>query len=375
MAADFVINQFATRNVSTESRADSASQVGRLSGLQVREAPTAQSLLSDAAEELTFSVDNTEELELKERPQKESAKDEGLLEKVKLYRELMWSQRSLKDKLGALRRFLETNRDPGAALQKAREHFPDPTQAWAALKSIQEEMEREGAPPEVRRAVEEALATLEAEDGPRIRAGLEGALAGAAYPGLGSPLDLGESYRQVSCDFRGPVDMLEHVLEKFGPDRFEEAMDFLSKSLASDLGSAGDGPEKAHLETVGRGLGQVRILKSAHALSERLLDRWSRVHGVAGGDLTPMDVLREVMSMGRESYLPQSRLEALAGRARPPDLEREVLFLQEFLSTARSFSPQLFEGPENRMKFIAALQETVDAAIAREDAYLASLEE
>ena len=51
-----------------------------------------------------------------------------------------------------------------------------------------------------------------------------------------------------------------------------------------------------------------------------------------------------------------------------------MLFLQELLNTTRSFAPSLFDGNEGRMKVLDAVQDAVDAAIAEEDAWLASQE-
>lgn len=64
---------------------------------------------------------------------------------------------------------------------------------------------------------------------------------------------------------------------------------------------------------------------------------------------------------------------ALISKAKAPDIEREVLFLQELLNMTRNLPVQLFDGEQGRMKVIDAVQESVDAAIRREDEYLASL--
>jgi type III secretion protein W len=156
------------------------------------------------------------------------------------------------------------------------------------------------------------------------------------------------------------------VLEKYGADGFEAGLDFLFRSLASDLESDQKSHEKAHLEAVGASLGKARIVNGAHALIVRLLDRWQGVHGIRG-EWTPMSFLQEVLRLQKNNYLAARDIDALLAKAKAPDIEREVLFLQEFLGTSRNFSPLFFEGDEGRMKFIAAAQESLDAAITRED--------
>ena len=58
----------------------------------------------------------------------------------------------------------------------------------------------------------------------------------------------------------------------------------------------------------------------------------------------------------------------------PPDIEHEVLFLQELLNTVRKFPVPLFDDENGRMTVMDAVQSAVDQAIEREDEYLASLE-
>ncbi|MDR3159371.1 MAG: TyeA family type III secretion system gatekeeper subunit, partial [Zoogloeaceae bacterium] len=112
----------------------------------------------------------------------------------------------------------------------------------------------------------------------------------------------------------------------------------------------------------------------AHALLVRFLERWHGVHGVQG-EWTPMSLLQEVLRMKKNHYLASRDIDGLLAKAKAPDIEREVLFLQEFLGASRGFSPLFFEGDEARMKFIAAAQESLDLAIAREDEALLAQKE
>ncbi|MDR3037791.1 MAG: TyeA family type III secretion system gatekeeper subunit, partial [Candidatus Adiutrix sp.] len=147
------------------------------------------------------------------------------------------------------------------------------------------------------------------------------------------------------------------------------------RSLADDL--AADQPSQGteHLEAVGAGLGQARVLNGAHALATSLTDRWAKVHQVTDSQLRPLGLVREFLTAKNQRFFSADDLAPLVRAARPPDIEKEVLFLQELLGTVRRFSPQFFDGPENRMKVMAAVQEAVDQAVAREDEYLAGLEE
>ena len=140
--------------------------------------------------------------------------------------------------------------------------------------------------------------------------------------------------------------------------------------MAADMPSM----DKSHLEHVNAGLGELRSLQSARGLCARLLERWSSVHGVTNCPLDDMTLLGKMIELRKEAFVSGTRLARLADEAAAPDIERKVLFLQELLNTTRSFAPSLFDGNEGRMKVLDAVQDAVDAAIAEEDAWLASLE-
>ncbi|MDR2786891.1 MAG: type III secretion system gatekeeper subunit SctW [Candidatus Accumulibacter sp.] len=341
---------------------------GSLAGYQVKVAESPLASLTDAAEELTFGVDNTKELTLKERKTKEDG-GARFLERVAEYQALMEKTRG-QDAIKHLYAFLKDNHDPRAALAKAREWSGgDPGMAWAALKGAREAL-RDEADEAALAAIDTALAQLEESDGPAIRAGIQGTLEAERHSAPGESFEAGAIYRQAVCDTHENLeDMFAFVMEKYGEEGFEAGLDFLFRSLAADLASDQRSHEKTHLEAVGASLGRARILNGAHALVGRFLERCRAVHGI-GCEWTPTDFLKEVITLQKNHFLAARDINTLIGKASPPDIEHEVLFFQELLGTSRSFSPLLFENAEERMKFIGAVQESVDAAIAREDEIL-----
>jgi type III secretion protein W len=343
--------------------------VGNLAGYQEKASADPLASLADAAEELTFGVDNTKELTLKERKAK-ADKAASFLEKVEKYQALM-EKAAGQDKLESLYVFLKNNRDPQAALAKAKEWAgQDPALAWAALKEAREALKSE-APAAALEAIDAALEALEKDEGPAIRAGIQGALEAENHPALGEPFALGATYRQAVCDSHENLDELfSFVLEKYGEEGFEAALDFLFRSLACDLESDQRSHDKAHLETVGAGLGRARVLNGAHALIDRFLERCRSVHGLDCA-WTSMSFLKDALALKKNHFLAARDIDGLLAKAKAPDIEREVLFLQELLSTSRNFSTLFFENAEERIKFIGAVQESVDAAIVREDEALA----
>lgn len=366
--------QTAIQNGVVDVRGDGqrgATGTGALGGYAVTVAEDPVSLLADSAEELTFGVDNGKELELKERKAK-NGPGTALLEKVAQYQALM-EQAGRSDNLKRLVDFLRDNRDPKMALAKAREWFGgDPSEAWAALKWARDELQ-DDAPDAALQAIDAALAQLEDEDGARIRAGIFGAVeAGALGAAAGEPFAAGAIYREAACELHdSPEAMFAFIMDEYGPENFETGLDFLFRALAGDLASDEPSHGTTHLEAVGASLGQARILNGAHTLLARLLERWTGVHGIADAQWQPMSLLKEMLDLKADSYLSARSLDTVLRGACAPDAEREVLFMQELLNTARSFSPLFFDGLEGRARFIDAVQEAVDEAVAREDEWLA----
>ncbi|MDR3054889.1 MAG: TyeA family type III secretion system gatekeeper subunit [Zoogloeaceae bacterium] len=371
--ADIGIHQSVVAQSQTASAvlsASAAKEVGSLAGFQISLANDPLSTLADSAEELTFGVDNTKELALKERKLKE--RGGSLIERVKHYQELMdqsWKQKDA----NLLLTFLRNNRSAQTALARVMEWAGgDPSEAWAFLKKTAEDL-RKDAPAAALSAIDEAIAQLEQKEGSRLRAGILGTLEAATSSTFGDAAAEGAAYQHVACDlFDKPEAMFDFILEKYGMGNFDAGLDFLLRALASDLAIDEPSHGKAHLEAVGAGLGQARVLNGAYALTGRLLDRWEQVHGIKEATHTPMSLLKELLRLKQDRYISAASLEPLLAAAKAPDIEREVLFAQELLATSRSLSPLFFDGLENRMKFIDAVQEAVDKAVLREDEWLAS---
>ena len=368
MPIDAIQNPFGS--YAAQGAAPAAAESGRFMGCAVQVAPTPEELLADAAEELSFSADTTDDFELEERKEKDKSM-QAQTERVRLYQELM-HQAGKSEQMGKLRDSLRAREDSRRALDKAREFFPDPSDAWAALLEIRDELKKSGADPALVRDLEDAASEMEERDGAAIRAGIQGALTAGGYDDVGTADALRDLYRQTACSFTSVGDVFENIQSEHGGD-FDRAMDFLFSALSADIASDSPSMGRAHLEGVHESLGKVRLTQSAYRLCQSMLQRWEDVHGIKNvqNGLTAMQLLKDVLSFKEMRFLGGVHIEPLLQKAHAPDIEHEVLFLQELLSTARSFPVALFDDEQGRMKVMDAVQEAVDQAIAREDEYLA----
>ena len=352
---------------------DTSSVKGSFMGNAVVQQPSPESLLADAAEELTFSADTTDDFELEERKERDKIK-KFEEDRVRLYQELM-HEAGKSEQLNQMRDSLRNRADSRRALDKAREYFPDPSDAWAALMQMRDELRAEGADKALLGDVEAALAEMDEKEGPAVRAGIQGALAASGFGELGGSDDMRDFYRRTVCEFSSVNEVFAHVMEKYGGD-FDKAMDFLFSALSADMASDEPSMGIRHLESVHDTLGKVRLTQSAYRLCETLVDRWHRVHDVPvrEGGLTAMELLGDIVGLREKRFIGSAQIEAILAKAGAPDIEREVLFLQELLGTTRKFPSALFDDDQGRMKVLDAVQDAVDRAVEREDEYLAQQE-
>ena len=374
MAVDLSVHSFRPGTHGTSgglSGAEGAAGIFMGNAASVVRDPT--SLLADSTEELTFSVDTTDEFELSEREEDDKAM-KAKEERVKLYQELM-RQAGKTEEMHQMADRLRASRTKSDVARQIRERFPDPSDAYAALEFALEAMESEGASPESLQAVRDARDELLAEEGPTVRAGMQAMLSARGYGDLDAGDALRGLYRSTVCDFPGVNEMFGYILEKYGPDKFGQAMDFLTRALGADMAADTPSMEKKHLESVNANLGLVRQIQSAHALCEKVMDRWRTAHGIENCSLDARTLLGRVLALRGENFLSAAHFDRIAAEAGPPDIEREVLFLQDLMQMVRSLPSQLFDGNSGHMKVLDAVQDAVDAAIEREDAYYAGQED
>lgn len=337
-------------------------------GHAVAEVESPLSILADAAEEIGFAVDRTKDYELTQRKERE-ASDAGrkLLEQ---YRRVMQSvnAQALNSCIEQLRR----SYDAQSMRRAIEEAFKDPTDAWAAFEAAAEAFESDPAVSlEQKRALSAAKDAFLAENGKAARLGLQGALAQSGYPEVGGAEAARSFYRSAVGEFSSVKEVFADIQKQYGDD-FDKAMDFLFAALSADISSDMPSMEKTHLENVHQKLGLVRLAKSAYLECADVMKRWTSVHGVKQSGLDAMGLLGSLLELQGRSFVSAGDFDRIAMKAGAPDIEREVLFRQDLLSALRRFPTALFNDEEGFVKVADACQSSLDAAIEREDEWLAS---
>lgn len=364
-------NAFQTGASQAATAAAGEAAKGVFMGHAVATVESPESLLADAAEELTFSVDTTDKFSIRDRKERDSSRIGRKL--LELYRVLM-ARAGKSDKTQEAIARLKNAADRQAMRNAILTVFSDVTDAWACFQEAIETLERD---PSVSKEKLQDLQTIaddfERENASAIRLGLQGALAGESYPELGDVDATRDFYRQTVGEFSNVTEVFSEIQAKYDTN-FDKAMDFLFSAISADIDSETPSMGGAHLESIHHKLGLVRLTQSAYRICEDVMNRWSKVHGEKNGTLDAMGLLGAVMDLHAKSFISTHQVNDICAKARPSDIEHEVLFLQDLLGAVRKFPVALFDNEQGRMTVLDAVQEAVDDAVNREDEYLASLE-
>lgn len=200
MSIDFSVTTMSQMAGGATASTAGLSRHGLTYGERRRAGGRPMSLLADAAEELTFAADTTDEYELEDRKERERAED-AYAERVKLYQDLM-HEAGKSQNIDRLKDSLRAREGREKASREALYRFPDPSDAYAALSEALDAFSDDpSVDPSVIEDIRQGLVELETEYGPQIRSGVQGALAAAGYPELDSADGLRDLYRQTVCDF------------------------------------------------------------------------------------------------------------------------------------------------------------------------------
>lgn len=332
---------------------------GALMGQTVVQAD-AMSLVADAAEEATFAKSEREESRLEERKLRPTSPDTSRVEQVQKYLELM-DRQGKKQELDAFTSELRNTPDLDArtALAKAKQHFSDSGDMYTALFQAGQELGIEDI-------INEALAQLEDEYGKDVSARLVAGAAATEFEGLGSPGDLKDLYAGAVLDASSPVEVFERVMNDFGDQQFDKALDFLTKTLGDAMGATTTHTDKAYLESVAKDLESVRLLRGLHGSCQGLLARMKGAHEMQPR-LSSTDLLKEMLSLRDTQFVGAFDMENLADKLGVEELEDRILFFQDMQNMARTLPENLFPDEGGRLGIIDAVQMALDDAIAAEE--------
>ena len=338
--------------------------VGQMGGQQVQ-VDDANSVLSDAAEEISLHHSEKAETKHTSERKKEATRPLELMspEAIMAYMEAAQAYEDPEELVQLAKRMQSGQGDPAA---QAKQAFGEPTQQFMALQYALHQGEREGAPAEALDALREALDDLEMEHGPRIRADANTiAAAGEGARGSADVAQFQATYRDVVLGNPSLAGTLKLALERFGDGDFAAGLSRLIQALGQDLAAARPSGDPTRLQNLVQDLYHLGVAATVLDASRELHAKIGEQHGALSG--SPVALMQDLVGISAEKWVSGNRFTALAEKFGATGVEAQIHFLTGIKLLMRDLPVKVFVDADQRQTIFQAAQDALDAAIDRED--------
>jgi len=338
----------------------------------VHEGPSAQSLLADAAEELTSHQGEHESKRIADRKFSSKAKSsERTREIARRYRSKDIDLGQAGDLESLLEFIQRQNRPtPEDIYRQVGERYPDVSQQHEALSFLEETLAGAEGQEEALASAQTARYDLLAKEGPEVHAGLNvaGPARQFAESGLADANSLRDFYREMVLggytDIKQAYDAMH---SRYGADQFPAAADFLIQGLGKDLQSPTPSRDPAVLKAVLDDLYFVQTARNTQLAFSDLCDKVGKMYQPRR-PLDPHQLMNEILPLKDQRWIDSNKLLGLADRAGFPTDEGLIFFLRELHGIVRGLPDKVFQNQDDRDRLTTALQQSLDKAIDREGA-------
>ena len=354
------------------SSGEVASTEGRFRGERVQHVRNPTAELEDAAEELTFGESERVEKKLSKRKlaSGHGARSVAMEQARKYLREVPDLERNRK-----LSEFVESilarggPPNPDELRQLAREFSDDATHQYLALGSAREEAAERNADPALVAALDEAIAALEGEHGPAIRAGLNVSAVAQAFAGkeIGDIQQLRDFYRDVVLDCQDINDAFRRVVEDHPGKSFDEAVRFMLNALGADLAAGTQTVSGVRLKRIMDDMYQLKSLNSVHEQCEDLIRRVRKNFDAAPPASATRDLMSELLTAQSRAWQGADAFSQLPRKMGVHGDEAGIYFLQGFMELVRFVPLKAFgDDMTKRDRVMISVQQALDTAIENE---------
>ncbi|ARP93556.1 type III secretion system gatekeeper subunit SctW [Bordetella genomosp. 13] len=320
--------------------------------------------LGDAAEELSLHMaEKTEDKHHAERKVK-ADKPPELLDTSEIVDALAHGKDGdAQEKLEELLKKLMSGQ--GSPRQLAGQAFGDISQQYLGLQYALRQGERDGADPELLEAIRDALADMEIESGPEIRAGLNSLeTAGQFADDAAGVARFQGAYRDLVLGEQSLGKTLDMALERFGSEDVARGLAQLTAALGHDLAAARPSTDANRLQALVSDLYQLEVAATVLENCNELADK---VQKATGNRPDATRLMRDLVAVSGEKWVSESRFSGIAAQHGVVSLEGRIVFLTGIKSMLREMPVQIFPDPDTRLSIINASQEALDIAIDEED--------
>ena len=346
---------------------------GRFRGERVQHVRNPTAELQDAAEELTFGESERVEKKISQRKLRsgDGARSAAMELAQKYLRDVPDLERNQK-----LSEFVKSilsrggSPGPNELRQLAREFSDDATHQFLALASARDEAAEQDADPALGAALEEAIAALEGESGPAIRAGLNVSTVARRFAGkeTGDIQRLRDFYREVVLDCEDINAAYERVVKDHPGKSFDEAVRFMLKALGADLAASTQTVSKVRLKQIMDDMYQLKSLNSVHEQCEDLIRRVQRNFDATPGATASRDLLSELLTAQDRTWQGADAFSRLPRKVGVSGDEAEIYLLQGFRELVRFVPLKAFgDDMTRRERVMVSIQQALDLAIDNEE--------
>lgn len=322
------------------------------------------SSLNDAAEEISLHMaEKTESKHHAERKVKPERPME-LMQPAEIIEMLQQSQDpNAQAKLEALVEKLLSGH--GSPRQQTAQAFGDVSQQFLALQYALRKGEQDGASPDVLETLRDALADLEIDSGPQIRAGLNALGSATEFASDASGvLAFQNTYRDIVLGENTLGKTLDLALDRFGGKDMARGLAQLVAALGQDLSSTRPSTDPNRLQALTSDLYHLQVAATVLDGCAELSDS---MHSKGQGSPDSERLMRDLVSLTGEKWLSESRFTSLAQQHGVTSPEGRVALLTGIKSLLRDLPVQVFPDSDTRQATLSATQDALDMAIDEED--------
>ncbi len=348
---------------------DVRSSEGSYRGEKIKEKLDIQSLIADAAEELTFGASEKVEKDLSKRKvSSKKSEFEKVRERLEMYLRKVPDFGSL-DKLNQFIEHLKKSKFSSREqlLKETDKYFKDITHKFLALTYVLDVFKEEGEK-DLADVLEKTVSYLSKEHSEDIRAGLNISETAQDFSskGLGEIQELRDFYRENIVKYDGLHALHSSLLQNFSEDDFDNAVSFLIEAAGNDLRSQEPSVSPAHLKEVMDDLYRLEVIGNFHRDCASLIEKTEKLYSVKVS-ISAAQLADKVLALKEEKWIVSSRVEELLNSSLPGDIEARIFFLTNLKELVRAIPLKAFSDQEDRDKFLSVMQEALDSVIEAEE--------
>ncbi|MGI9228480.1 MAG: type III secretion system gatekeeper subunit SctW [Gammaproteobacteria bacterium] len=346
-------------------------QVGSFQGERVAQVETPAAKLADAAEEMSMFHSEQTERKLSKREIKSVGAHSVAAEIARKYLEqvpgLQQSDMQEFAKQALARKGADA--EPRALRQSAKQFFRDPTYQYTALSYARDLAQAEGNE-DMARALDEACQQLRQEEPAAVQAGLNVSKVAHSYSerGLDDTENLLGLYRDVVLDYGTVVQAYDQIVQQHSEKQFPQAVNFILKSLAVDLGAESQSLPKTQLKQIVDDMDKLKSLSTMYEQCGDLLQRVSKNYDTVSGEATADDLMKGLLDVQDKVWQGGDAFTDLLGQMGISDTQPAIYFMQGFKEVVRLMPVKAFDNDAvKRTRVMQGVQEALDNLIDNEE--------